>query len=116
MRRRRYPCQVPEPTNSVMLQPDELTCRGHGWHQRKNWESEYLQMAVFVLLSTFLVQKGSPESRRPGPGDRVDGLARGVASTAMVAGIQTRARAMFPCGLSILRWCAHLRSRRLRGK
>ena len=32
----------------------------------ENWESEFLQMAVFVLLTTVLVQKGSPESRRPG--------------------------------------------------
>jgi hypothetical protein len=31
----------------------------------ENWESEFLQMAVFVLLTTFLIQKGSPESRRP---------------------------------------------------
>ena len=34
--------------------------------RNENWESENLQMAVFVLLTTFLSQKGSPESRRPG--------------------------------------------------
>jgi len=40
---------------------------GHPWEAIfENWESEFLQMAVFVLLTTFLVQKGSPESRRPG--------------------------------------------------
>ena len=40
---------------------------GHPWEALfENWESEFLQMAVFVLLTTFLVQKGSPESRRPG--------------------------------------------------
>jgi TRAP-type uncharacterized transport system fused permease subunit len=39
---------------------------GHLWEAVfENWESEFLQMAVFVLLTTFLVQKGSPESRRP---------------------------------------------------
>ena len=38
----------------------------------ENWESEFLQMAVFVLLTTFLVQKGSPESRRPGAKELVD--------------------------------------------
>ena len=38
----------------------------------ENWESEFLQMAVFVLLTTFLVQKGSPESRRPGVREPVD--------------------------------------------
>ena len=36
----------------------------------RDWESEFLQMAVFVLLTTCLVQKGSPESRRPGVKDR----------------------------------------------
>ena len=40
---------------------------GHPWAALfENWESEFLQMAVFVLLTTILVQKGSPESRRPG--------------------------------------------------
>ena len=40
---------------------------GHPWEALfENWESEFLQMAAFVLLTTFLVQKGSPESRRPG--------------------------------------------------
>lgn len=31
----------------------------------ENWESEFLQMAVYVLLTAVLVQKGSPESRKP---------------------------------------------------
>ena len=40
---------------------------GHPWEAIfENWESEFLQMAVFVLLTTFLIQRGSPESRRPG--------------------------------------------------
>jgi uncharacterized protein DUF6766 len=38
----------------------------------ENWESEFLQMAVFVLLTTVLVQKGSPESRRPGARELAD--------------------------------------------
>jgi hypothetical protein len=37
----------------------------------ENWESEFLQMAAFVFLTAFLVQKGSAESRKP------DGSARG---------------------------------------
>jgi hypothetical protein len=46
---------------------------GHPWEALfENWESEFLQMAVFVLLTTFLVQKGSPESRRPGATELVD--------------------------------------------
>jgi hypothetical protein len=38
----------------------------------ENWESEFLQMAVFILLTTCLVQKGSPESRRPHVKELVD--------------------------------------------
>jgi hypothetical protein len=46
---------------------------GHPWEALfENWESEFLQMAVFVLLTTFLVQKGSPESRRPSAEEPVD--------------------------------------------
>jgi len=30
----------------------------------ENWESEFLQMAAYVLLTVFLFQKGSPESRK----------------------------------------------------
>jgi hypothetical protein len=46
---------------------------GHIWEATfENWESEFLQMAVFVLLTTKLVQKGSPESRRPGAIELVD--------------------------------------------
>jgi hypothetical protein len=40
---------------------------GHPWEALfENWESEFLQMAAFVILTTVLYQKGSPESRRPG--------------------------------------------------
>jgi hypothetical protein len=46
---------------------------GHPWEATfENWESEFLQMAVFILLTTVLVQKGSPESRRPGTIEPVD--------------------------------------------
>ena len=46
---------------------------GHPWEALfENWESEFLQMAVFVLLTTFLIQKGSPESRRSGVRELVD--------------------------------------------
>ena len=31
----------------------------------ENWESEFLQMGAFVLLTVFLYQKGSPESKDP---------------------------------------------------
>jgi len=29
----------------------------------ENWESEFLQMAAYVLLTVYLFQKGSPESK-----------------------------------------------------
>ena len=46
---------------------------GHPWEALfENWESEFFQMAFFVLLTTFLVQKGSPESRRPHVKELVD--------------------------------------------
>jgi hypothetical protein len=32
----------------------------------ENWESEFLQMAAFVIFTAFLYQKGSPESRKLG--------------------------------------------------
>jgi hypothetical protein len=36
----------------------------------ENWESEFLQMAMFVLLTVGLYQKGSPEAKSPD--DRAD--------------------------------------------
>ena len=46
---------------------------GHFWEATgENWESEFLQMAVFVLLTTCLYQKGSAESKRIGAGEDVD--------------------------------------------
>lgn len=46
---------------------------GHFWEALfENWESEFLQMAVFVLLTTILIQRGSPESRRPGVTEMAD--------------------------------------------
>jgi hypothetical protein len=38
----------------------------------ENWESEFLQMAVYVLLSAFLYQKGSAESKDPDKEEAVD--------------------------------------------
>jgi hypothetical protein len=32
----------------------------------ENWESEFLQMSVYVLLTVFLFQKGASESKKPG--------------------------------------------------
>jgi hypothetical protein len=38
----------------------------------ENWESEFLQMALFVVLTIFLYQKGSSESKDPEKNEPVD--------------------------------------------
>jgi hypothetical protein len=38
----------------------------------ENWESEFLQMALFVFLTMFLYQKGSSESKDPDGKEEVD--------------------------------------------
>nr|WP_315150399.1 DUF6766 family protein [uncultured Flavobacterium sp.] len=38
----------------------------------ENWESEFLQMGLFVLFTIFLVQKGSSESKDPDKSGEVD--------------------------------------------
>lgn len=38
----------------------------------ENWESEFLQMALFLILSIFLYQKGSSESKDPDKEEDVD--------------------------------------------
>jgi hypothetical protein len=39
---------------------------GHFWEAMgENWESEFLQMAAFVMLTACLYQRGSPESKDP---------------------------------------------------
>jgi hypothetical protein len=38
----------------------------------ENWESEFLQMAAYVLLTVVLVQRGSSESKKPGEREAVD--------------------------------------------
>ena len=38
----------------------------------ENWESEFLQMGAYVLLTVFLFQKGSSESKEPATTERVD--------------------------------------------
>jgi hypothetical protein len=38
----------------------------------ENWESEFLQMGMFVILTVKLYQKGSPESKDPDKKEEVD--------------------------------------------
>jgi hypothetical protein len=66
--------------NAEQLMHDEraVTLRqylttGHPWEALfENWESEFLQMAVFVIFTVFLYQRGSPESRRINVIEEVD--------------------------------------------
>ncbi len=36
----------------------------------ENWQSEYLQFTLFIILTVWLVQRGSPESKEPGKAGR----------------------------------------------
>ena len=46
---------------------------GHFWEALfENWESEFLQMACYVVFTVFLFQKGASESKEPGTTERVD--------------------------------------------
>jgi hypothetical protein len=46
---------------------------GHFWEATaENWESEFLQMSMFVLLTAWLYQKGSAESKDPDGDEPVD--------------------------------------------
>jgi hypothetical protein len=46
---------------------------GHFWEALfENWESEFLQMAAYILLTVFLIQKGSAESKDPDEHEPVD--------------------------------------------
>ncbi|HJS52114.1 MAG TPA: DUF6766 family protein [Pyrinomonadaceae bacterium] len=46
----------------------------------ENWESEFLQIAAFVVLTAFLFQKGSAESKPIDKKERVDEIKPGSAS------------------------------------
>ena len=51
-----------QPTISMV----QYLCSGHFVEATfENWESEFLQMGSYVLLTSFLFQKGSAESRPP---------------------------------------------------
>ena len=47
---------------------------GYVWHwwavTLENWQSEFLQLLAFATLTSFLIHKGSPESRDAEDADR----------------------------------------------
>lgn len=91
---------------------------GHPWSALfENWESEFLQMAVFVLLTTCLVQRGSPESRRPHVRELVDADPRDFAHLpdvpwpvkrgGWILWLYERSLGSALALLFALSWCAH---------
>ena len=51
----------------------EYLGEGHFWEALfENWESEFLQMAAYILLTVFLFQKGASDSKRIDAVERVD--------------------------------------------
>jgi hypothetical protein len=42
----------------------------YGTAVMENWQSEYLQFTLYILLTVWLVQRGSPESKPPGKSGR----------------------------------------------
>ena len=45
-----------------------LTSSSFGNAVLENWQSEYLQFTLYILLTVFFVQRGSPESKEPRSG------------------------------------------------
>ena len=43
-----------------------LTSSSFGQAVLENWQSEYLQFTLYILLTVWFVQRGSPESKAPG--------------------------------------------------
>jgi Domain of unknown function (DUF6766) len=43
-----------------------VTSSSFGVAVLENWQSEYLQFTLFILLTVWLTQRGSPESKEPG--------------------------------------------------
>jgi len=52
--------------------PSYLTTSHFGEAVFENWESEFLQMGLFVVLTVWLRQKGSPESKSIEGNEKVD--------------------------------------------
>ena len=43
-----------------------LTSSSFGQAVMENWQSEYLQFSLFIMVTIWLIQRGSPESKEPG--------------------------------------------------
>lgn len=45
---------------------DYLTSSAFGVDVMENWQSEYLQFFLYIFVTTWFIQRGSPESKEPG--------------------------------------------------
>ena len=62
-----------EEHNQAAISMGEYLGSGHfGEAIFENWESEFLQMASYVILTVFLVQRGSAESKNPDQANDID--------------------------------------------
>jgi hypothetical protein len=67
-----YNARQHEHGQSQVTLPAFLTTSEFGETLFENWESEFLQMGCYVILTVFLYQKGSSESKRHDGGDDVE--------------------------------------------
>ena len=69
----------------------------------ENWESEFLQMSAYVLLTAFLIQRGSAESRDPDapPRDADLGRKAGNKSAPAILRLGPIARALYAQSLGL---------------
>lgn len=51
---------------SALSWPAYVTSSDFAVDVAENWQSEYLQFLLFILATIWLVQRGSPESKKPG--------------------------------------------------
>lgn len=84
----------------------------------ENWQSEFLQFFVFIAATIWLVQRGSPESKRPGHegiqtdqeqrvGDAAEGTSPAGARMRGLAGVLYSNSLLLVMGaVFLLSWCA----------
>jgi hypothetical protein len=61
-----YNAEQIEHHESVVTWSRYVTSSSFGGAVLENWQSEYLQFMLFILLTVWLIQRGSPESKEPG--------------------------------------------------
>jgi hypothetical protein len=61
-----YNAEQIEHPESVVTWGRYVTSSSFGVAVLENWQSEYLQFTLFILLTVWLIQRGSPESKEPG--------------------------------------------------